>query len=53
VNRLMELPKEKLVQIVEKFYALLIKEPKYDIYSKTFFIECLKQAFAIYKRYNL
>jgi len=52
VNKLMELPKEKLVEIIEKFYTNLIKEPKYNIYSKAFFIEYLKQTFEIYKRYK-
>ena len=52
MNKLMELPKEKLVEIIEKFYTNLIKEPKYNIYSKAFFIEYLKQTFEIYKRYK-
>jgi len=52
VKTLLNLPKEKLVEVVEKFYLNLIKEPKYDIYSKTFFIEYLNKTFEIYKRYK-
>ena len=52
MNKLMELPKEKLVEIIEKFYTNLIKEPKYNIYSKAFFTEYLKQTLEIYKRYK-
>ncbi len=52
MNKLLELPKEKLVEIIEKLYANLVKEPKYDIYSKSFFIEFLKQMLEVYKRYK-
>ncbi|AZV46445.1 hypothetical protein C3L23_03925 [Nautilia sp. PV-1] len=52
MNKLTELPKEKLVEIIEKLYVNLIKDPKYDIYSKAFFIEYLKQSLEIYKRYK-
>jgi hypothetical protein len=50
--KLLDLPKEKLVDIIEKLYQNLIKEPKYDIYSKAFFTEYLKQTLEIYKRYK-
>ena len=52
MNKLLNLPKEKLIEIIEKFYVNLIKEPKYNIYSKAFFIEYLKQTLEIYKRYK-
>ena len=52
MKKLIELPKEKLVEIIEKLYSHLIKEPKYNIYSKAFFIEYFKQTFEIYKRYK-
>jgi len=52
MNKLTELPKEKLVETIERFYLNLVKEPKYNIYSKAFFIEYLKQTFEIYKRYK-
>ncbi|GAB6073377.1 hypothetical protein [Nautilia lithotrophica] len=52
MKKLIELPKEKLIEIIEKFYLNLIKEPKYNIYSKAFFVEYFKQTFEIYKRYK-
>ena len=52
MNKLLKLPKEKLVEIIEKFYKILIIEPKYNIYSKAFFIEFLKKSYEIYKRYK-
>jgi hypothetical protein len=50
--RLLDLSKEQLVNLIEKLYQNLIKEPKYNIYSKAFFIEYLKQTLEIYKRYK-
>ncbi|GAB6045220.1 hypothetical protein JCM11957_08180 [Caminibacter profundus] len=52
MNRLFNLSKEKLIEILEKFYVNLVKEPKYNIYSKVFFIEYLKHTLEIYKRYK-
>jgi hypothetical protein len=52
MSKLTDLPKDKLVEIIEKLYVNVIKDPKYDIYSKAFFLEYLKHSLEIYKRYK-
>jgi hypothetical protein len=52
MDKLHELPKEKLIEIIEVLYNNIIKDPFYDINSKSFFIEYLKNILEVYKRYQ-
>ncbi|GAX87421.1 hypothetical protein LNAT_P0717 [Lebetimonas natsushimae] len=52
MDKLHELPKEKLIEIIKLLYSNIIKDPFYDIYSKSFFIEYLKNILELYKRYQ-
>jgi hypothetical protein len=50
MDKLHELPKEKLIEIIKILYENVIKDPLYKIYSKSFFIEYLKNILEVYKR---
>jgi hypothetical protein len=52
MDKLHELPKEKLIEIIKIIYENVIKDPLYKIYSKSFFIEYLKNILEVYKRYE-
>jgi MoaA/NifB/PqqE/SkfB family radical SAM enzyme len=52
MDKLHELPKEKLIEIIKILYENVIKDPRYKIYTKSFFKGYLKNILEVYKRYE-
>jgi ribosomal protein L10 len=52
MDRLENLSKKELIEIIKILYENLIKDPVYKVFTKSFFIEFLKYILEVYKRYQ-
>jgi MoaA/NifB/PqqE/SkfB family radical SAM enzyme len=52
MDKIQSLPKEELIELIKVLYEDIVTDPRYKIYTKSFFKGYLKNILEVYKRYE-